>query len=58
MEQAIDSAELAIDLDPTEASGYAALGISRLHNKEHDVAVAACQHALRLNPMIPTSWRI
>jgi adenylate cyclase len=48
--QAIASAEHAIELDPSDARGHAALGQARLFKREHDHSLAAFERALQLNP--------
>jgi tetratricopeptide (TPR) repeat protein len=53
IEKALDYANLAIEHDPMEASGYAELGMNRHFLREHEPALAAYQRALEINPNDP-----
>ena len=50
LDKALDLARTAIDLDPSDARGYAELGYVRLYRKEHDLSIASYERALSLNP--------
>ena len=50
LDQALNFAQRAIELDPTDARGFGELGYVHLYRKEHDAALQSYQRALALNP--------
>jgi TolB-like protein/Tfp pilus assembly protein PilF len=50
LDRAIDLAQHAIQLDPSDARGFAALGEAYLFKRKHDESLAAYERAIRLNP--------
>jgi adenylate cyclase len=50
LSRAIELAEHAIELDPSDARGHAAVGQARLFKREHDHSLAAYERAIQLNP--------
>jgi TolB-like protein len=50
LDQALELALAAVDLDPKDARGYGELGFAHLYRKEHDASVSAYRRALSLNP--------
>lgn len=50
LDDAIRKAEFALNLDPDDARGYAALGNARLYKREHDESLAAYERAIQFNP--------
>lgn len=53
LDRALETAQRAVDLDPSNATGYYALFLTRFHRGEFDLFEAAGQKALRLNPNYP-----
>ncbi len=50
LDRALDLAQEAIRIDPTDARGYGELGFVHLYRKEHDAAINAYRRAIVLNP--------
>jgi tetratricopeptide (TPR) repeat protein len=50
LDTALDYAQDAVQLDPTDARGFGELGFVHLYRKEHDTAINAYERALALNP--------
>ncbi len=50
LDDALNFAREAIDLDDADARGYGELGFAHLYRKEHDPAINAYERALKLNP--------
>ncbi len=50
LDRALDYAQKAIVIDPTDARGYGELGFVHLYRKEHSLAINAYRRALALNP--------
>ena len=50
LDKALDLAEQAIGLDPSDSRGHAALGSAFLYKRQHDEALAAYERANELNP--------
>jgi TolB-like protein/Flp pilus assembly protein TadD len=50
LDQALDFAEKAIQLDNYDARGFAEVGFVQLYKKDHDASIAAYERALDLNP--------
>lgn len=50
LDQAVEVAERAIALDPSDSRGHAALGSALLYKRHHDEALAAYDRAIELNP--------
>jgi len=50
LDTALDYAQNAVQLDPTDARGFGELGFVHLYRKEHDTAINAYERALALNP--------
>ena len=50
LDGAIEQAELAIKLDPSDARGHAALGSACLYKRRHDESLAAYERAIKFNP--------
>lgn len=50
LDNAVDLARDAIDLDMLDARGFGELGFAHLYRKEHDAAISAYERATKLNP--------
>jgi TolB-like protein/class 3 adenylate cyclase/Tfp pilus assembly protein PilF len=50
LDRAVKLAEQAIDVDPSDARGHAALGWAQLFKRQHDESLAAYAQAISLNP--------
>ena len=50
LDQALDYAHKAIDLDSYDARGYSEVGFVQLYKKQHSASIAAYERALELNP--------
>jgi adenylate cyclase len=50
LNRAVELAQHAIDLDPADARGFAALGEAYLFKRRHDESLAAYERAIQLNP--------
>ncbi|MBQ0821685.1 adenylate/guanylate cyclase domain-containing protein [Microvirga terrae] len=50
LDTALNLAQSAIEVDPTDARGFGELGFAHLYRKEHDAALSAYRRALVLNP--------
>ncbi len=50
LDTALDYAQSAVRLDPTDARGFGELGFVRLWRNEHDASINAYKRALSLNP--------
>lgn len=50
LDDALNFARQAIDLDEADARGFGELGFAHLYRKEHDPAINAYTRALKLNP--------
>jgi TolB-like protein/class 3 adenylate cyclase len=50
LDTALEYAQNAIELDPTDARGFGELGFVHLYRKEHDAAISAYRRAMSLNP--------
>ncbi|MFW8635152.1 tetratricopeptide repeat protein [Cribrihabitans pelagius] len=50
LDTALEFAQRAVDIDPTDARGFGELGFVHLYRKDHDAALSAYQRALALNP--------
>lgn len=50
LDRALAYAREAVNLDPTDARGYAELGFAHLWRREHEASLNAYQRALTLNP--------
>ncbi|MEM9872554.1 MAG: tetratricopeptide repeat protein [Pseudomonadota bacterium] len=50
LEDAIAQAEMALQLDPDDARGHAAMGNACLYKRRHDESLAAYERAIRFNP--------
>ena len=50
LDKALDYAQRAVELDPTDARGFGELGYVHLYRKEHDAAIESYRRALSLNP--------
>ena len=50
LDDALNFAREAIDLDESDARGFGELGFAHLYRKEHDPAINAYDRALKLNP--------
>ncbi|MFK7869471.1 MAG: tetratricopeptide repeat protein [Roseobacter sp.] len=50
LDDALNFARQAIDLDESDARGFGELGFAHLYRKEHDPAINAYTRALKLNP--------
>lgn len=49
LDAALNLAQSAVELDPTDARGFGELGFAYLYRKEHDAALSAYRRALSLN---------
>jgi tetratricopeptide (TPR) repeat protein len=50
LDTALDYAQNAVRLDPTDARGFGELGFVHLWRKEHDASISAYKRGLSLNP--------
>ena len=50
LETAMATARTAIDLDPSDARGYAEMGFVHLYQREHEASISAYERAIQLNP--------
>ena len=50
LDDALDLAQGAINLDASDARGFGELGFAHLYRKEHDLAINAYERAQKLNP--------
>ncbi len=50
LDDALNLAQVAIEIDASDARGYGELGFSHLYRKENDKAIRAYERALALNP--------
>ena len=50
LDRALELAQNAISLDPSDARGHAELGYVRLYRKEHDLSISSYEKARDLNP--------
>lgn len=50
LDQALEFAKRAVDLDPHDARGFGELGFAHLYRKEHDAAIKSYERAVLLNP--------
>ena len=56
MDEALDIARRAIELDDQDANNYFAIGRVHLARREYDVAIQTLQYALELNPCLAVSY--
>ena len=56
MDQALNAARRAIELDDQDANGYFAIGRVHLARREYDLAIDALQNALELNPCLAVTY--
>jgi TolB-like protein/predicted negative regulator of RcsB-dependent stress response len=56
MEEALQSANRAIELDDQDANSFFTLGRVHLARREYDKAIDALQHAIELNPSLAVSY--
>jgi len=50
LSDSFDLAQVAVELDTSDARGYGELGFAHLYRKENDAALSAYERALQLNP--------
>ena len=56
MNEALDFAKKAIELDDQDANGYFTIGRVHLARKEYGLAIEALEHALELNPCLAVTY--
>lgn len=56
MDEALDMARRAIELDDQDANNYFTIGRVHLARREYDVAIQTLQYALELNPCLAVSY--
>jgi DNA-binding SARP family transcriptional activator len=54
--EAINAAQNAVEIDPRFFLGHAALGVSRLRNRDYDAAEINLQRSISMNPSYPTPY--
>jgi TolB-like protein/Tfp pilus assembly protein PilF len=56
MDDALEAAKRAIELDDQDANNYFTIGRVHLARREYDLAIDALQYALKLNPCLAVSY--